>query len=80
MDHKKFTGKNDEGEFNFRRLRGHLMEPSDYDEDTVLCQRYGTTGGVDRRERTINQKTVAVHGSPCTPIPRVLILIQVANQ
>jgi len=46
------------------------MEPS----DTVLCQWYGTTGGIKLIGMHNIPKMVMVHGSPCVPTPLTLIL------
>jgi hypothetical protein len=44
-------------------------------QDNVLCQMYGTTGGISSWRLTIDQKMIVVHGSPCKPTPLMVILI-----
>jgi hypothetical protein len=66
-------------EFKFCHLGKHFYETKQLRDsvmwDTLLCQRYGTTAGKSRSGRTIDQKMVAVHGSPCALTPLILILI-----
>jgi len=45
-------------------------------QDTVLCQRYGTTANKATGDGcTMDQKIVAVQGLLCVPTPLILILI-----
>jgi hypothetical protein len=67
-------------EFRFLRSGKHFMEPSDYDEIPLCKIVYCTWPEVrdywwNRWGRTIGQKMVAMHGSPCAPTPLTLILI-----
>jgi hypothetical protein len=56
-------------EFRFIRLGKHFMEPRDYDEIPLCNIQYfirgtGLLAELSRWGRAIDQKTVAVHGSP----------------
>jgi hypothetical protein len=54
------------------------MESGGYDDiplRTVLCRQNGTTDGLQQMGRTILKIMVAVHGSPCVPTTRILILV-----
>jgi hypothetical protein len=82
VDHKKYTEKNANAlaEFKFRRI-GKLFL---WKKPPVMRFRYVRHCTLSeardywrksRRGRTIDQKMVAVHESPCAPTPLILILI-----